>query len=175
MDVDTLILQLIQSRTEDATHWIPKELEKYAEKSGQWSLAKKDCETSRLPDDSAPGESLATWVTGYAQWGSPLDSVRIRFRKNSVDKSWFVQPIHNAEKTGMDRALDVLLPLLAHAETRTAIASTIGKALRPIVTEAVRPVVKTAVVETLAEIMIDDNNEPERARDVPRGGPDLAS
>jgi hypothetical protein len=173
MELDVILKTVVEARSQDSTAWIPEELTRYLEKSGQWSLAKRDCETSRLPDDSAPGDSLASWVVHYATWGSPLDQVRVRYRKGTVDKSWFVSPLAN-ERTGWERALDVLLPLLADKSTRDAIAATIGKAARPMIQEAIGPVIRAQVVDTLTEILQDEVDESERDTDLPRRGSDLA-
>jgi len=127
-----------------------------------------------LPEDSAPGDSLAGWVTQYSQWGSPLDTVRVRYRRGKVDKSWFVQPSAH-ERGGWERALDVLLPLLADKASREALAATIGRAARPIIQEALAPVIKEQVVDTLTEIMQGDGDEPEHKRDLPGRGADMAS
>jgi hypothetical protein len=175
MDLDLVLKTLVDARSQDSTAWIPEELTRYVGKSGQWSLAKRDCETSRLPDDSAPGESLSSWVAHYATWGSPLDQVRVRYRKDKVDKSWFVCPT-SQERSGWDRAMDVLLPLLADKGTRDAIAATIGKAARPLIREAFAPVIRSLVVDSLTDILQDDaDDEPECNTDLPGRGPSLAS
>ncbi len=175
MDLDLVLKTIVDARSQDSTAWIPEELTRYVEKSGQWSLAKRDCETSRLPDDSAPGDSLSSWVAHYATWGSPLDQVRVRYRKAKVDKSWFVCPV-SQDRTGWDRALDVLLPLLADKGTRDAIAATIGKAARPLIREAFAPVIRSLVVDSLTDILQDDvDDESERNTDIPGRGAGLAS
>jgi hypothetical protein len=175
MDLDLVLKTLVDARSQDSTAWIPDELTRYIGKSGQWSLAKRDCETSRLPDDSAPGDSLSSWVAHYATWGSPLDQVRVRYRKGKVDKSWFVCP-KSQERTGWDRALDVLLPLLADKGTRDAIAATVGKAARPLIREAFAPVIRSLVVDSLTDILQDDvEDEPQRTTDLSGSGPSLAS
>jgi hypothetical protein len=174
MDLDAILTVVATARSGDSSAWVPDDLVAYAEKSGQWSLAKKDCDTSRLPDDSAPGDSLIAWVTGYASWGSPLDQVRVRYRSGKADKSWFVAPSQD-ERTGWDRTLDVLLPLLADEKARTVIAATIGRALRPILREAIQPVVRASVVDTLAELLQDDVDESKQSSDVPGCGASMAS
>ena len=68
----------------------------------------------------------------------------------------------------------MLLPLLADDKARTVIAATIGRALRPVVREAIQPIVKTAVVETLSDLLEDDAHESEQQRDVSGRGPDMA-
>ncbi len=173
MDIDAILGTIIAARAGDSTSWLTDELREWSAKSGTWSLAKKDCDTSRLPDDSAPGDSLSSWVGSYASHGHPFDQVRIRYRHKKTDRSWFVS-VHHDEKTGWDRTLDVLLPLLADDKARTVIAATIGRALRPVVREAIQPIVKTAVVETLSDLLEGDAHESEQQRDVSGSGADLA-
>lgn len=156
MDFDTILGTVIAARSGENTAWLTDELREWSNKIGTWSLARKDCDTSRLPDDSAPGDSLAAWVTGYAAHGHPLDQIRIRYRHKKTDKSWFINITAN-DRTGWDRTLDVLLPLLADDKARTVIAATIGKALRPVVREAIQPI----VLETLSDLMAESQNESE--------------
>jgi hypothetical protein len=126
---------------------------------GAWTLTKKDVDPSRLPNDSAPGESLVQWVTEYSHFGSPFDRIRVRCRGQKTDKTWFVQPPVAAESTGWDRAMDILLPLLANEQSRAALANTIGSAFAPMIQTAIVPAVRATVIETLNEMLTEEGGD----------------
>lgn len=159
MSVELIIGALATARKSTGTAWIPEGLQKLWGCSGAWTLTKKDVEPSRLPNDSAPGESLVQWVTEYSSFGSPFDRVRVRFRGQKGDKTWFVSPPVGQEQTGWDRALDILLPLLANEQSRAALANTIGQAFQPMIQSAVVPAVRATVIETLQEMLTDVEEE----------------
>jgi hypothetical protein len=156
MSVEMIIGALAQARQTTGTAWVPETLRAQWNLHGAWTISKKDVEPSRLPNESAPGESLVQWVTEYSHFGSPFDRIRVRYRGQKTDKTWFVQPPVAPESTGWDRALDILLPLLANEQSRAALANTIGKAFQPMIQTAVVPAVRATVIETLSEMLTEE-------------------
>jgi hypothetical protein len=163
MELGPIITALATARTSDDTSWIPASLQEYWNRTGSWSLRKKDITPSKLPEDSAPGEQLAEWVRAYAAHGEPMDRIRIRYYTPDTDKSWYVQgPLQLEERSGWDRALDVVIPLLANEQTRAALIHTVGKACQPVVAAMIAPTIeKTVELQVVATLERLLTPEPE--------------
>ena len=149
------------ANTGQATGWITPTLLEQSNTDGKWQLKKRDVESSRLAEDSAPGEALADWIKAYGKVGNPLDMVQVSFTPpNGKLKRWNVSPPLETEKSGWDRALDLFLPMIQTPENRQALMLTVTKACRPILEAAIAPTVKATVVETLSELLTDEPDEP---------------